>query len=539
MTLLHDDMVKAVGWTLIHSIWQGMFLAVLAGIVILFTKKAAAVLRYNILSLLFVAFIATVAVTFSHEFSMEASSGVVQLDLPVAQQQFTSTAGTTDFLSQAVHFLNDNAATITWIWLLVFGVKMIGVFNAFGKIYRMRHYKNFEVPAYWNDRMSELALAINLKKHVLLRESVLVGIPCVTGYLKPIILLPFGMLANLPQDQVEAVLLHELAHIRRKDYFVNLLQHLAETVFFFNPGLLWVSSLVRDERENCCDDIALGVTGNKTDLVHALISFEACQSQKLSVAFAGDRKPLLQRVKRIVYDDNKSLSKAEKTFLSVCVVITGIAIIACTSPKTGDALRTSVNKALSGKIPAVQLPGNGAVRTVTQTTHQEVTTVETVQTNENTAPANETDDQAESPAPVCSPEPIVGPMPAESSTTSTVTTRTVNSKTKTAHTMDREVMAYDSENPSKNRHATLRTGITGENLPDDMNIDMLTNNIISDLINDHIITGTEGLSFRLSGNSLIVNGRKQCETVHAKLKRKYVKPKVSAICYNFEYRGDI
>ena len=98
--------------------------------------------------------------------------------------------------------------------------------------------------------------------------------PVVIGHLKPVILIPLGCLAGLPADQVEAILLHELAHIRRSDYFVNFLQNITESIFFFNPGLLWISSLIKEERENCCDDIALEQTKNKRGLVQALISFK-------------------------------------------------------------------------------------------------------------------------------------------------------------------------------------------------------------------------------------------------------------------------
>ena len=107
-----------------------------------------------------------------------------------------------------------------------------------------------------------------------LLESAIVKVPVVIGLLKPVILLPLGLLSNLPPDQVEAVLLHELAHIRRKDYLVNLLQSFAEVVFFFNPALLWISSLMREERENCCDDVAISHIKNKKQFIHALVAFQ-------------------------------------------------------------------------------------------------------------------------------------------------------------------------------------------------------------------------------------------------------------------------
>ncbi|AWI25989.1 M56 family metallopeptidase [Flavobacterium pallidum] len=545
--IFSDNIIKAVSWTLVHSIWQGIFVAVLAGIIILVTKKSAAVLRYNLLSLLFIVFLVSVWMTFNYEFSPEVLLHAGQLDLPLLQQQIIINPGAPDFVNTVFKFVNDNSYAITLIWLVIFGFKLLGIFNAFGKIYRVRNYKTFSPSEYWKNRVSELALQINLSKPVLLLESALVKIPCVTGYFKPIILLPFGMLSSLPQDQIEAILLHELAHIRRKDYIVNLLQYLAETIFFFNPGLLWLSSLIKDERENCCDDIALGIIGNKTDLVHALISFEEYNSQKLSVAFAGKKNPLLQRVKRIVYDDNKSLNVIEKTFLSVSLILVALVVTASVNPHfSGGPIEMQepkeiVKAAEAAEESPVAEESSVAASDLYKDSAEAVETDEQPDAtgNEQSIPVYNYGYQTAEPAPACKPESIARTAPAEVSKTTSVTTRTVNSKTKTAHTFDREVTTYDSDNPAKRGHATLRTGITGENLPDDMNVDNLTTNIISDLITENIITDTRGLSFKLSGNSLIVNGQKQCETVHAKLKRKYFKPKVSAICYNYEYSGDL
>ena len=124
--------------------------------------------------------------------------------------------------------------------------------------------------AYWKEKIQQLADELQIRRRIQLLQSEIVQVPVVIGVLKPVILIPLGILSQLPPEQVEAILLHELAHIKRKDYLVNLLQSLAETIFFFNPAVLWVSSLIRDERENCCDDIAIAGTKNKAAFVNAL-----------------------------------------------------------------------------------------------------------------------------------------------------------------------------------------------------------------------------------------------------------------------------
>ncbi len=546
-----DAMIKAVSWTLVHSLWQGIVLAVCAGLIVLATKKSVAALRYNLLSALFVVFLFTVGLTFSYEFTTDDTDTTTRLNLPIVGEEFNNEFTQTDgsnFSNTAIDFLNSNANLIVLLWLLVFAVKLFGIVTAFGNVYRIRNYKTFTPSQYWKDRVAELASQMQIKKSIVLLESALIKIPSVTGFFKPIITVPIGMLSNLPQDQVEAILLHELAHIRRKDYVINLLQHLAEMVFFFNPGLLWLSSLIKDERENCCDDIALDIIGNKTHFVHALISFEEYNNEKLAVAFAGKKNHLLCRVKRIIYNDNKSLNAVEKTFLSVSLLMVAVILIACANPtKMNEEQRKAelqkfihenarVVDELTTAKTVEELDEKGAALDKKQSEQDEIATAQstlyTVKTQAEQAAVSAT------PTPVCNATPVA-PVETIDTNTNSVTTRTVTSKTKASHNYEKEVTVFDPSNPKNNKHAYLRTGVSGENLPNDVNVDHLTSKIISELMHNNIIKSTQGLSYMLSENDLIVNGVKQCETVHAKFKNKYVKTKTYTICYNYDYSGDI
>jgi len=193
-------------------------------------------------------------------------------------------------------------------------------------VQRLRYYRTSVPSSYWSGRVAELAQRIGIKRAVRILESSVVKAPMMAGVLKPVILIPMGLLAQLPQQEVEAILLHELAHIRRRDYLTNLLQCFAEVLFFFNPAVWWISSLIREERENCCDDIAVGETHSKKDLINALVSFQEYRHSHYTLAFAGGnnhrRDHLLRRVKRIVHRDDKTLDVREKLFLLVCLFIT-------------------------------------------------------------------------------------------------------------------------------------------------------------------------------------------------------------------------
>ena len=193
-----------------------------------------------------------------------------------------------------VSYLDQRADVLVAIWMVILFIRLVKLLVDLGAVQRLRYYRTRAVDESWRQRVEELARRMGIKRAVELLESSLVRVPMMAGVFKPVILVPLGLLAQLPPQQVEAVLLHELAHIRRKDYFVNLLQSIAETLFFFNPAILWISSLIRVERENCCDDIAVEESRSKKEFIHALVSFqEYQQSSSYTLAFAGGKNHLL------------------------------------------------------------------------------------------------------------------------------------------------------------------------------------------------------------------------------------------------------
>ncbi|MES1215233.1 MAG: M56 family metallopeptidase, partial [Bacteroidota bacterium] len=195
----------------------------------------------------------------------------------------------------------------------------------------LRHYKTHNPSAYWKDKIVQLRDQLHITKAVELLESEIIKVPAVFGHLKPVIFIPLGILANLPPHQVEAVLLHELAHIRRNDYLFNLIQNIVETVFFFNPALLWLSSIIREERENCCDDIAIAQTKNKKQFIESLIRFKELyiyNDSKYVTAFPGNKNSFVNRITRIAMNKNKSLNPAENVFLAISLVIISTLVMA-------------------------------------------------------------------------------------------------------------------------------------------------------------------------------------------------------------------
>jgi bla regulator protein blaR1 len=145
------------------------------------------------------------------------------------------------------------------------------------------------------------------------------------GYLKPVILIPAGLLTGLGLQEVEMILLHELAHILRKDYLINIFQRLVETLFFFNPAILWLSARIRAEREHCVDDLVINHTKNKTAYIRSLLHYEQYRAGVPAYAMAfGGRKGTLARMDRLISHRNQALHKMELFGLGLLLVI-GIA----------------------------------------------------------------------------------------------------------------------------------------------------------------------------------------------------------------------
>jgi beta-lactamase regulating signal transducer with metallopeptidase domain len=140
----------------------------------------------------------------------------------------------------------------------------------------------------WTGRIAVLGGRMGLSSRVRVLSSALVRVPCAVGALHPVILVPVGVLAGLSPNQLEAILAHELAHIRRHDYLANLLQTCVETVLFYHPAVWWVSGRVRAEREHCCDDAAVRVCGDAVSYARALATLEAFRGASgLAMAASG------------------------------------------------------------------------------------------------------------------------------------------------------------------------------------------------------------------------------------------------------------
>lgn len=319
MQWITDETLQAICRTFLHSLWQGMIAAVLAGLVLLFTRHATARARYNMLGGILLLSLLAAGFTFYLEIASSQATTVSDNTyiIAAAPSAIPSVAQPVDILLQ---YMNAHAGLIMLVWLIVFMFKCCRLMGGF---YHIRRIRQEAKPAAgrWNEQVLHLSRRLGIAKTVTLFETGIVKIPFTLGFLKPCIYIPLGLLAQLPADQVETILLHELAHIRRKDYIVNILQNFSDTIFFFNPAMLWISALLREEREACCDDIVIAHTPQQTSYIYALVAFqEKAAGIQLGVALQGKQQHLLNRVKRLMTRENKKLSIMERSILMLSIL---------------------------------------------------------------------------------------------------------------------------------------------------------------------------------------------------------------------------
>jgi TonB family protein len=183
-------------------------------------------------------------------------------------------------------------------------------------------------PEKWQELLGRFSTQLRLSRPIRLLESCLVDTPMVLGHFRPIILMPIGLLAGLPEEQLEGILLHELAHICRHDYLVNMLQRSVEGLLFYHPSVWWISRVLITERENCCDDAVVARTGNTTEYALALAALEQSRRPAGESALAVTGGNLVKRIRRLLYPKQPTGAWTPLLSSAILVVTTAAALIA-------------------------------------------------------------------------------------------------------------------------------------------------------------------------------------------------------------------
>jgi bla regulator protein blaR1 len=313
------DVLRTLGLSLLHFLWQGAVLAVLAAASMAVVRKAST--RY---ALAIGALLAMVAAPVFTYVALRESSPVfaaaVQNSAPAIANAVNlashriATKGQSSFVSSS---LLTTFVELWFVGVLLFSLRTAG---GFFLVARLRRRDSKPVSATVVALCREMQNRLGITRAIRYCESLHLDAPAVVGWFRPVVLLPISALTGLTELQLRAVIAHELAHIRRLDAFFNLFQVAAETLLFYHPAVWWLSKRIRAERENCCDDVALAVCGNPAEYARALALMEEWRVAP-SFAMAANRGPLASRVTRLLGLTEKasSLRNAGVAFGILCL----------------------------------------------------------------------------------------------------------------------------------------------------------------------------------------------------------------------------
>lgn len=314
-------MIDTVAWSLIHSLWQGLGIALLLAAILRWLGSSQT--RYVAACVALLGMLAAPVATFLW-LRHSALAVTAQFHGPLANPTLASSV-----VSAAHHIsLDPFLPWITAAWLI--GVALLSTRWIISWAWLQLRVRSSSpaVPQQIRSCVAALRAQLQVSRDVLVRSADWLASPAVTGWIRPTLLIPASALTGLAPDQLEALLAHELAHIRRCDYLLNLIQTAIETLLFYHPAVWWISARIRAERENCCDDIALSVCGDRLVYASALVALEETRGPSIEMALAVGGAPLKTRIRRILYNHKPASSGWPAVALAMLLV----ALFAWNSP---------------------------------------------------------------------------------------------------------------------------------------------------------------------------------------------------------------
>jgi beta-lactamase regulating signal transducer with metallopeptidase domain len=298
--------IDATGWTLIHFVWQGSVIGVAAAAALRLCRRRSSEARYAVACLGLAAMLGSAAATAVIIGTARAEHGAASLamdrtvsDVSIAAPQAGLAQPATARTKHRRLTMAAALPVVVWAWIAGVAALTIRLWGGCWRIHRLRTAALAQPPSCWERTAAQLAQRLRVSIPFRAVETTLVNAPMVIGWLRPMILLPAAFVIGATPNQIEALLAHELAHIRRRDYAVNLLQTAVEALLFFHPAVWWVSSRIRQEREHCCDDAAVVVCGEPAAYAEALVSLASWRTtEAFSVGASGGS--LRARVGRIL-----------------------------------------------------------------------------------------------------------------------------------------------------------------------------------------------------------------------------------------------
>src|ERR1017187_9462257 len=306
---VHTPAAQAVGLALIHFLWEGAALAAVLAAALFLLRPSSARARYVAACVTLFAMPVAFAITLLVMLPSHNIETVLRLPNPA---RFSGLP-----LFQPAPTPRTFRDFLPWLapcWFLGVAFFYARGMAAWFLAGRLRRRGICAPPPAWQRYLTQLSAHMRLSRPVRLLESCFTDVPVLVGYLRPVTLMPLGCLANLPAGQIECILIHELAHIRRHDYLVNLLQGFVEGLLFYHPAVWWASRMAREERENCCDDCVVELTGDARVYAATLAALEHRRALAFEAAVAATGGSLMKRIRRLLTSPQPAQPSATPAF---------------------------------------------------------------------------------------------------------------------------------------------------------------------------------------------------------------------------------
>jgi len=320
--IFQAEIIQRLGWTLVHFVWQATAIGLILAIILKLLHKSSANIRYIIACIVLALIVLIPAVTImminTPVYTVESTkpipvdlrkagaSAQAVVEIPQVESPLAQVAATPR-ISLKHKFIETVEPALPYIvvgWFIgVFGLSLWHL-GGWTQLQRLRKQLVEQVTPTLKAKLQQLSNMLGIQRTIGLVESALVQVPTVVGHLKPVILLPASALTGLSSEQIEAILAHELAHIKRHDYLVNMLQTVVEILGFYHPAVWWISHKIRVERENCCDDLAVSISGDRVQYAKALTAMEEIRASQPALAVAASGGSLFDRIRRLLGKDS-------------------------------------------------------------------------------------------------------------------------------------------------------------------------------------------------------------------------------------------
>nr|WKN39214.1 carboxypeptidase-like regulatory domain-containing protein [Tunicatimonas sp. TK19036] len=308
---------EALGMTILHSLWQGFLLMLALGLFLRFGKSLTPATRFSVAFITLLLLLTAFVGTFYQQWSLVAPVTISPSLTETLPAEITKTAPVVlnptveqltvtepDRWEALFSHLTIMAPWLAWVWLVGSLIFIIRLANGLVQN-RQLQSDTISLPADWPQRFGKLMARLQIRQSVRVESTERTKVPLTIGWIKPVILIPVSLLTSLPTDQVEAIMVHELAHIKRQDYLWNLIQSAAEVVLFYHPVYWYISSVLERERELACDALTVATTRQPRTYAQALLEIAARASAPIptqSLAASGKRG-LLSRIQQIMNPD--------------------------------------------------------------------------------------------------------------------------------------------------------------------------------------------------------------------------------------------